>query len=84
VIAIKVGEKTGAVVGAKKVVDSDELLIITTGGMIIRTEISQIRGMGRATQGVRLINLRDGQKVSDIEVISAEDKEPDLFDEDNE
>jgi DNA gyrase subunit A len=84
VIAIKVGEKTGAVVGAKKVVDSDELLIITTSGMIIRTEIAQIRGMGRATQGVRLINLRESDKVSDIEIIGAEDKEPDLFDDDTE
>lgn len=84
VIAIKVGDKTGAVVGAKKVIDSDELLIITTSGMIIRTEIAQIRGMGRATQGVRLINLREGDKVSDIEVIGAEDKDPDLFDDDTE
>jgi DNA gyrase subunit A len=80
VIAIKVGEKTGAVVGAKKVVDSDELLIITTSGMIIRTQVAQIRGMGRATQGVKLMNLRESDAVSDIEVISASDQEEGLFD----
>jgi DNA gyrase subunit A len=75
VIALKVTEKTGPLVGCAKVVDGDELLIITEGGMIIRTEANQLREMGRATQGVRLINLKDGDKVVAIEVINSESGE---------
>jgi DNA gyrase subunit A len=69
VIALKVTEKTGQLIGAAKVTDNDDLLIITNDGMIIRMEAGKISQLGRATQGVKLINLREGSKVSSIEVI---------------
>jgi len=72
VIALKVTDRTGPLVSAGKVVDGDELLIITRDGMIIRVAVSDIRQQGRATQGVKLINLREGDRVSAIEVIEAE------------
>ena len=84
VIAMKATDKTGALVSAGKVIDGDELLIITATGMIIRMEVAKISQLGRATQGVRLINLRSGDRVTGIEVIpheENEDGEP-LFDDD--
>lgn len=72
VIAMKTSDKSGPLVAAIKVTDDDELLIITADGMIIRTEVKQISQLGRATQGVRLINLRAGDSVAAIEVIHME------------
>ena len=68
--------KTGPLVAVKEVVEQDELMIVTTGGIIIRLPIQGIRIMGRATQGVRLINLEDGHKVGDVaRVVLEEDEE---------
>jgi DNA gyrase subunit A len=68
--------KTGPLVAVKEVVEQDELMIVTTGGIIIRLPILGIRVMGRATQGVRLINLEDGHKVGDVaRVVLEEDEE---------
>ncbi len=58
--------KTGPLVGVKEVVERDELMIVTTGGIIIRFPVKGVRIMGRATQGVRLINLEEGHKVGDV------------------
>ena len=82
VIALKVTDRTGPLVSAGKVSDRDELLIITRTGMIIRTEVKAISLLGRATQGVKLINLRDNDAVSAIEVIHGDngDDEEGLFD----
>ncbi|HCK04357.1 MAG TPA: DNA gyrase subunit A, partial [Methylophilaceae bacterium] len=55
--AIQVSERNGIVVAAKLVGDHDEIMLITTGGVLIRTRVSEIRELGRATQGVTLINL---------------------------
>jgi len=74
VIALKITDRTGPLVSAGKVNDGDELLIITREGMIIRTEVSNISVQGRATQGVKLINLREGDQVSAIEVIHPEEE----------
>jgi DNA gyrase subunit A len=81
VIALKVTERTGPVVGAAKVEDDDELLIITGAGMIIRTEVKDINVLGRATQGVKLINLRENDTVGAIEVIPGEPEDETLFEE---
>jgi DNA gyrase subunit A len=82
VIAMKVTDKTGALVGAAKVSDDDDLLIITDDGMIIRMAAKKISQLGRATQGVKLINLRAGSHVSSIEVIEGEEGGgPELFEE---
>ena len=67
--AIQVSERNGIVVAAKLVGDHDEIMLITTGGVLIRTRVSEIRELGRATQGVTLINLSKEEKLSGIEKI---------------
>jgi DNA gyrase subunit A len=66
--------KTGPLVAVKEVVEQDELMIVTTGGVIIRLPIQGIRVMGRATQGVRLINLDAGHKVGDVARVVLEEE----------
>ncbi len=63
-------ERNGVVVGAKLVNDEDEIMLITTGGVLIRTRVAEIRGMGRATQGVTLISLDDGEKLAGLEKVA--------------
>jgi DNA gyrase subunit A len=66
-IAIATSERNGKLVAAQIVGDDDEIMLITTGGVLIRTRISETRDMGRATQGVRLINLGEGEKLAGLE-----------------
>ncbi len=68
--AIADSERNGIVVGAKLVNDEDEIMLITTGGVLIRTRVAEIRGMGRATQGVTLISLDDGEKLAGLEKVA--------------
>jgi DNA gyrase subunit A len=68
--AIADSERNGIVVGAKLVGDDDEVMLITTGGVLIRTRVSEIRGMGRATQGVTLISLDEGEKLAGLEKVA--------------
>jgi DNA gyrase subunit A len=75
VIAMKLSDKTGPVVAVKEVVDSDELMIISAGGQVIRLSLKNVRVMGRATQGVRLINLDPKDKVVDVARLAAKDEE---------
>jgi DNA gyrase subunit A len=77
VIAIRTSIRNGPVVGTKSVVDDDELIVMTTGGMIIRLPIKDIRTIGRNTQGVRLIALHSDDLATDIAKISVseDDKE---------
>jgi DNA gyrase subunit A len=64
IIDIKTSERNGSVVATLQVTDADELMIITSKGMIIRTRVAEISVIGRNTQGVRLIDLRqEGEKV---------------------
>ena len=72
VICIQTGERNGNLVTAREVVESDELMIITMSGMIIRCPVSGVRVVGRATKGVRIINLKDGDKVVDVAMIAAD------------
>jgi len=75
VITVKTGDKNGNLIAMKEVNDQDELVIITTKGMVIRQGIKTIRVMGRATQGVKLINLKNGDSIADIaRVIPDDDK----------
>ena len=67
--AIATSERNGLVVAAKLVNDDDEIMLITTGGVLIRTRVKEIRELGRATQGVTLINLGEGEKLSGLEKI---------------
>jgi len=75
VMAIKASDRNGKVVGAKLVTDEDEIMLITTGGVLIRTRVSEIRELGRATQGVTLISLDDGEKLAGLEKIVETDDE---------
>ncbi|CAN5273795.1 DNA gyrase subunit A [soil metagenome] len=67
--------KTGKLVAVKEVVEQDELMIVTTGGVIIRFPVFGVRVMGRATQGVKLINLDEGHRVGDVARVVLEDDE---------
>ena len=72
--AIQVSDRNGLVVAAKLVSDEDEIMLITTGGVLIRTRVSEIRELGRATQGVTLINLGENEKLSGLEkIVEADD-----------
>jgi DNA gyrase subunit A len=68
-IAIQTGGRNGKVVAAKLVRHEDEIMLITTGGVLIRTRVVEIRQMGRATQGVTLINLGDEEKLAGLEKV---------------
>lgn len=71
--AIATSERNGLVVAARLVSDEDEIMLITTGGVLIRTRVKEIRELGRATQGVTLINLGEGEKLSGLEKVVESD-----------
>ena len=73
IIAIDTGDRNGELIGAALVNPTDDLMLITDGGVLIRTKVEQIRETGRAAQGVRLINLDDGQHLVSIEPIAESD-----------
>jgi len=66
---INITEKTGNLVAIKEVVDSDDLMIINKSGITIRISVESMRVMGRATQGVKLIRLNEGDEISSVEKI---------------
>jgi DNA gyrase subunit A len=72
-IAIQTSERNGKVVAATLVDVNDEILLITTGGVLIRTRVAEIREMGRATQGVTLIAVEDGTHLSGLQRIVESD-----------
>ncbi|MQR02550.1 DNA gyrase subunit A [Glaciimonas soli] len=74
-IAIQTSERNGKVVAATLVEPSDEIILITTGGVLIRTRVAEIREMGRATQGVTLIAVEDGTKLSGLQRVMESDVE---------
>ena len=71
-ITMKVTEKTGAVVGALTVRDNDEIMLITVGGQMVRTAVKDIREAGRNTQGVKLIELEEGDRLQAIAPVISE------------
>ncbi len=74
-IAIQASDRNGKLVGAQMVTKKDEIMLITTGGVLIRTRVSEVREQGRSTQGVRLINLDEGETLVGIETIVETDEE---------
>ena len=76
-IAIQTSERNGKVVAATLVDTADEIMMITTGGVLIRTRVAEIREMGRATQGVTLIAVENGTKLSGLQRIAESDAEED-------
>ena len=75
-IAIQQSERNGKVVAATLVHATDEIMLITDRGVLVRTRVSEIRELGRATQGVTLIGLDDGSKLSGLQRIVENDAEP--------
>jgi DNA gyrase subunit A len=72
IITMKTGSKTGDVIGAKSVSDSDEIILTSSNGMVTRISVRDIRVIGRNTQGVRLMSLQEGEKVVDVAMFSPE------------
>ncbi len=77
---ITVTEKTGELVSLKAVTDEDDLMIIKKKGTMIRMGVDTLRVMGRATQGVRLINLRSGDEIASIAKVPASEEEEEVLD----
>ena len=75
IITMKTGEKTGEVVGALTVTDYDELMLITTKGQMVRTRVKEIRVVGRNTMGVKLMDLRNGEKLQAIAPVVSQAEE---------
>src|SRR3546814_3832214 len=80
-IAIQTTARNGKVVGAVLVVPSDEIMLITTAGVLVRTRVSEIREMGRATQGVTLINIDDDSSLSGVRRVA--ERDVDVLDDDD-
>ena len=77
-IAIQTSERNGKVVAATLVEETDEIMLITTGGVLIRTRVSEVREMGRATQGVTLIAVEDGTRLKGLQRIVEADVEAEI------
>ncbi len=73
---INVTEKTGKLVSMQAVTDENDLMIINRSGIAIRTGVEQIRLAGRATQGVKIINLREGDSIASVVVVPKNEEEP--------
>ncbi|MBX3716659.1 MAG: DNA gyrase subunit A [Burkholderiales bacterium] len=74
-IAIQTSARNGKVVAATLVSADDEIMLITSGGVLIRTRVREVREMGRSTQGVTLINLGEGEKLSGLQTVMDRDDE---------
>ena len=86
-IDIKTSDRNGHVVAIAKVSDADEVMITTTGGILIRTKVAEMREIGRNTQGVRLIRVEEGNTVSSLAKMPEEElaaEQAALLDEANE
>ncbi|MDO8693237.1 MAG: DNA gyrase subunit A [Sheuella sp.] len=79
-IAIQTSARNGKVVGAVLANATDEIMLITTGGVLVRTRVSEIREMGRATQGVTLINVDDGSMLSGVRRVVESDVDDEAAD----
>ncbi len=72
---LNITEKTGKLVAIQNVTDDDDLMIINRSGLTIRMSVSDIRIAGRATQGVKLINIKDGDSIASVSVVTKSDEE---------
>ena len=75
IFTVKASEKTGKMVAIKEVVDTDDIVIVTSDGMVIRQHAADIRVAGRNTQGVHLIRLNEGDSIADVAAVVAEEEE---------
>ena len=79
-MTMRVTEKTGKMVSIMEVVDADDLIVITDKGVLMRQPVSHIRTIGRVTQGVKLVKLDDGSKISSISRVINEAEPSDNYD----
>ena len=75
IIAIDTGERNGELIGAALVSPADDLMLITSGGVLIRTKVEQVRETGRAAAGVRLINLDEGTTLVSLERVAESEED---------
>jgi DNA gyrase subunit A len=75
IFTVKTTEKTGRMVAIREVLESDDIVVVSSGGIVIRQHASEVRLAGRNTQGVRLIKLGEGDTVSDVASVMAEDQD---------
>ena len=80
IISLKISDKTGLVSGVVGVCESDQLMVITTNGVMIRTNVRQISVLGRATQGVRIINIDEGDSAASLARVAEPEETEDLED----
>ena len=73
---LNITEKTGNLVAIKNVTDENDLMIINRSGLTIRMEVSGIKVAGRATQGVRLINIKEGDSIAAVSAVNKNEEEP--------
>lgn len=74
IITVKTSDKTGKMVAIREVTDTDDVVVVTSNGMVIRQNAKDIRVAGRNTQGVRLIRLEEGDDVADVAAVVAEEE----------
>ena len=73
VIGMQISDRNGAVVGAVQVSESDEIMLISNKGTLVRTRVDEVSVQGRNTQGVRLIRLKEGEKLVGLEQVDEPD-----------
>ena len=78
IITMKTADKTGKVIGALTVTDNDEIMLITSGGQMVRTRVAEIRETGRNTMGVKLMGLASGEKLQAIAPVVAQEAEDEI------
>ncbi|MBT5321366.1 MAG: DNA gyrase subunit A, partial [Verrucomicrobiales bacterium] len=78
IITMKTTKKTGKVVGALTVLDHDEIMVITVGGQMVRTNVKGIRQTGRNAQGVRIVRLDESDRLQDIAPVITSEREDEV------
>lgn len=75
IYTVNATDKTGKMIAIKEVLETDDIVVVTSQGMVIRQDATEIRLSGRNTQGVRLIRLDEGDRIADVAVVTPEDEE---------
>ena len=78
IITMKTTDKTGRVIGVRMVTDDDQIMIVSSGGKVVRMRVNEIRVIGRNTQGVRLIDLDEGERVGAVARLAEREDEADV------
>ena len=80
---LNITEKTGDLIAIKEVSDEDDLMIMNRSGLTIRMHVSDIRQQGRATQGVRLVNIKEGDAIASVTEITRDEEEEEAINTEN-